>query len=759
MEVEEVELINSSDEEEDDDMVALELLPNGRRDMRHAAINMVVSMRGVAAMTRVGVRRAMSGADLVLRVNNLSLKQDVTAYLDRTGQRNHPRAVDLLRKFDNVDPFHGIKSNQGQISGIKKYYDFIAPSTFGVGNRLDQRLVGEGGAYGMVEVPNTFEFCSVIEFLKMLLRKPEVMDYVRNRRPSENGMLESYMDGSEFREHPFFQNFPDAFQLVLYGDGVDPARMAGPKSGLHEMYCFSISVLNLPPYLFYSGESIFPMEIANAQDCTDTFEGVLTPFVNELLRLEEGVRVFIGGEFIMLRATLVSVKGDGKAIHEMLGMLTCSARHFCPQCMISRQELHLGQVAVGETRTPAMSDAQLQRVAQNPAYSTQCGLRYRPVLHNSAYFRAENNGNFDLMHDGPEGVIMMLIRLCLRKWIVTDGIFTVEQLNGRILAFDYGQQNSKDKPTPNFTLESLQNAETTYTQKMNAGQTLVLFRALPFIIDNLGAGVDEDDEHLQYLLLLSEIFQTGSAPRIPQGVIPHLRRMLETFRRGWYVLFPNIDPINRFHHLMHLWENIERKGPQRQFWCFREEGKNCPVKRHVAVCNNFINPPKTAMEQCQIRVSKVWGTRHANVRDNRTYVRRENVYVLATPARAHLHALGFRDNDQISVCRAVTVWGFSYRIGEFLLYSRSCENNDGLPRFGRIVSIYCPDGTDYVWFALKPWRTVGLDDRFNAYSVAEFEPPPTHLVDVKDLPIHPAISRWTDYSTDQSFLCLKYKVY
>lgn len=751
-------VVDSSDEEVvADDVRGLEFLPNGRRDMRHAAVNMVVEMRGYAAMTRVGVRRAMTGADLVLQVNNMSLKEDVTEYLERIGQINDPRAQRLLTKFDNIHPFRGIISNQGQISGIKRYYDFISPSTLPVGQRLDQRLVGEEGAYGMVQVPNTFEYCSVIEFLTMLLRKREVRDYVRNRRPSENGMLESYVDGSEFREHPLFQNFPDAFQLVLYGDGVDAARMAGSKSGIHEMYSFCIIVLNLPPHLFYSAESIFPMEIANAQDCTDTFAGVLTPFVNELRRLEEGVRVFVEGEYMTLRATLVSVKGDSKAIHEMLGMLNCSARHFCAQCMISRQELHEGNIAVGDIRTPALSDAQLQRVARNPAYSTECGLRCRPVLHDSAYFRAENNGNFDLMHDGPEGLIMMVIRLCLQKFIVIDQLFTVEQLNERIQAYNYGSQNVRDKPTPNFTLESLQNAHVVHNQKSNAAQTLLLFRALPFILDDLG--IDEEDEHLQYLLLLSEIFQIASAPRIPRNVTPYLRRLIETFRRLWYVLFPHVNPINKFHHFSHLFENILRKGPQRQFWCFREEARNCPIKRHVATCNNFKNPPKTAMEQCQIRVSKVWGTRTEYVQDNRTYVRKENVYVLASPARAQLHALGFRDDDEISVCRAVKAWGYGYRIGEFLLFSKSSENNDGLPRFGQIVSIICPDGTDYIWFALKPWRTVGLDDRFNAYVVAEQEAAPNHLIDINDLPTHPAISRWRDYSSHQSYLCLKYKVY
>lgn len=751
---------DSGQEDEDARIVALERLPNGRPNMQHAAVNMIVEMRGVAGMTRVGVRRAMDGAELVMKVNNMSLKEDVSEFLNRTGQINNPRAQNLLTKFDSVNPFHGIRSDDGQRSGIKRFFNFIQPEPIYIGDRIDQRLVGEEGARALIPVPDTFEYASITDVLKMVSRKRVVMDYIRNRRPSEDGMIESYTDSDEFREHPFFQRFPDAFQLVLYGDGVDPARVVGPKSGLHEIYHFCISILNLPPSLLYSSDSIFPIVMANALDCTGTFADVLGLFVQELRRLEDGVRVFLEDEFVTLRATLVAVKGDAKAIHEMLGFLDCSARHFCAQCMITRQELHAGQIALGEIRTPAMTEMQLQRVRENPAYSTNCGLKYRTVLHDSQYFRAENNNNSDLMHDGPEGLMMMLIRLTLRQFICIDNLFTVEELNQRIFAYDFGGQNAKDRPTPNFSYESLQNADHVYKQKMNAAQILVLLRVLPLLLDNIGQnGVDEDNEYLQYLLLYSKIFQLGSAPRIPRYVIPYLHRLIETFRVNWYILFPGINPINKFHHLMHLIFNILRKGPQRNYWCFKEEGKNCPLKRHVVVCGNFKNPHKTAMEQAQIRVAKVWGTQTNIMECIRKFVRRRDVTVRASPARINLLALGFEDNDEISVCDAVTVWSLVYRVGEFLLYGKSSENEDGLPRFGKIVSIICPENSNHTWFAVEAWRTAGLVERFNSYAVTLPENAPIHLIDVKDLPVHPAISRWSDYSSDLTYLCLKYKVY
>lgn len=546
----------------------------------------------------------------------------------------------------------------------------------------------------------------------------------------------------------------------MYYDDVDAARSQGAKSGLHALANFQIEVLNLPPWLRSSLSSIHPIILANAQDCKGTFEAVLHRFVREMCQLQEGVRAFINNEFVELRATLVAVKGDAKAIHEVLGFLGCGARHFCALCMISRQQLHGGEVILGENRTPELTDWQLQRVAANDAFTTECGIRYRTCLHDIPNFRIENNKVCDLMHDGSEGVIMMLIRLCLKQFICVEQLFTAEELNQRIFAFNYGRQNYRDKPTPNFSVDSLQQAHRVHNQKMNSAQTLVLFRALPFLLDNIGEnGIPDDHEHLQILLLLLQIFKIAPAPCIPRDITPHLRRLLHVFFLSWYILFPGVDPINKFHHLMHIVENLLEMGPMRQFSCFRNEGKNCPVKRHVATCNNFRNPPKTSMEQIQIAQAKVWGTQSPDVNREVKFVERRLAFVRTMPVAAQLYALGYLPTDQLSEFKAVTVNGFEYRRGEFVLYSKASDNADDLPRFGKILSIINPEVGDWTFLALQSWRTRGLVERFDSYAVYLTEDAPTHLFNISDLPLHPPISKWRDYSSAETYLSLKYLVF
>lgn len=128
---------------------------------------------------------------------------------------------------------------------------------------------------------------------------------------------------------PFFQAHPDAFQLVIYHDGVDAARLQGSKSGHHEMGHFVFEILNLPPDIGSIGVGLFPIVLANSDDCNGDFSAVLDPLVNQIIELKQGVRAFIGGQFTLLFGTLVGVKGDSKAVDEIFGRLGAGARHFC----------------------------------------------------------------------------------------------------------------------------------------------------------------------------------------------------------------------------------------------------------------------------------------------------------------------------------------------------------------------------------------------------------------------------------------------
>ncbi|XP_026294434.1 uncharacterized protein LOC113218343 isoform X1 [Frankliniella occidentalis] len=751
-----------SEDEEDPRIALLEDLPNGRKDLKHAAANMILDMRGVSAMTRVGVRRAMHAADLVLKLNNMHLKEDVATYLNSVNLLNTPEAQNLLQNFEKDSPFKGMFSDSSQISALQRYNFYLQPQTVLVHDRLDQRLHGDD-IYIQRPVPSTYEYISVQQILKQIVKRREIMDYVRSLRPSTNGMLYSFTDSDQYRRSPFFQEHPEAFQLVLYYDGVDPCRSQGPKSGHHELGNFLLRILNLPPRINSTMASVFPLILANSNDCKGTFEGVLRKLVDEVIELENGVDMYVADRGMeRIFATIVAVKGDSKAVHAVLGFLDCGARHFCRDCMISRPELHAGIFPFGVQRTQELSNEDLRRVQENVAYSTQCGLRYRPVLHDLQHFRAEDNRNFDHgMHDMAEGIIPLLIRLCLRQFHIAN-LFDINEFSARIFAFNYGKANAKDKPNVTFDREMVQDPNG-ISLKQNAGQMMVFFRALPFLLDNLADNpqVLVENDFYQMLILLLKIFQLSMAPQIPRDILPLLQRYLEQFRRTWYVLFPAVHPPNKFHHIMHLVQNTKEKGPQRQFYCFREEGKNCPVKRHVVVCNNFINPQKTSMEQAQIFQAKAWGGRNLNVFQKSKYFKKQVCSVHNLPCAAALLALGLPLEGQVMTVRGIEIYGVEYRCNQYLLIlTEDCSPDDGLPRFGKIKTMICPGGQgSTVIFGVEACTTNGFVERLNAYVVSSRNNAPTHLIDLHDLPNHPPISAWHDFSTARTYLSLKHAVF
>lgn len=166
------------------------------------------------------------------------------------------------------------------------------------------------------------------------------------------------------------------------------------------------------------------------------------------------------------------------------------------------------------------------------------------------------------------------------------------------------------------------------------------------------------------------------------------------------------------------------------------------------------------MAQAQFCQANVWGTRSEDVNLNLiTLSKKRNVLVTTLPVSQHLQGLGFHAEDEIQVVNAAAVNNYEYRIGLFLLCIKASEDIGSLPRFGRILCVISPENSDSVWLGVQSWRTDGLVERFEAYQVSLIEGAPVHLIDVRDLPQHPPISRWRDYSTDRSYLCLKHAVY
>lgn len=92
----------------------------------------------------------------------------------------------------------------------------------------------------------------------------------------------------------------------------------------------------------------------------------------------------------------------------------------------------------------------------------------------------------------------------------------------------------------------LRKRDNTLSQK--AMQTWCLVRAFPFLVyEKMRNG----DEHMEMILILLQIMELVFLPKITKSLIPYLRTLITNFIQVFKKLFPEINLINKFHHLSH----------------------------------------------------------------------------------------------------------------------------------------------------------------------------------------------------------------
>ncbi|KAK3918377.1 putative endonuclease 4 [Frankliniella fusca] len=564
----------------------------------------------------------------------------------------------------------------------------------------------------------------------MVARKETIMEYVRNQRPHAEDLLRSFTDGDIFRNHPFFQAFPDAFQLALYYDDVETANPIGSKTGTHMLSFFAVKILNVPPYLNSVFGGYHVIALAHKTDVEKYgFRPILQNFIDECQEFEsqEGVETFIRDQRIVQRACVCAVIGDTKAEHEILGFLSASARHFCRLCLISRPQLQNG-VIIGEPRTAALHAVHVQEVMGNPDRSLYNGVKEDSCLHQLQYFHSANNICFDTMHDIAEGVAAWEMKLVLKHFVCDMRFFRAVDLNRRISAYNYGSADRRNKPTACFSIAGLRSANANHNLVGTSAQIFCLLRILPFLLDNLGATPD-DDRHLDLLFILQQIVQIVRAPVLSRALMPYLQDLIADHRRLFQELFPALDPINKHHHLEHYVTCILKMGPLEQYNCMRAEASMRPLKRHVVSCNSYRDVCKTAGEYTQIAQAMKWGSNHPNV------VPQFELQSKKWPTAVrdcHLAAIllerGFDDEDILHKVSAVSVYGREYLLNSFVVIRKRTQTFNNLEAFAKIIGIISANGDEDVWLELEEWETDFLHPRFDACVVSQPRRPVLHLL-------------------------------
>lgn len=732
----------------------------GNFDIRSHIINMLARFQACPSMTGSMMKAQLEESEELLSNAYQLLKRKINAEI-KVGEvltentfQNINRILDFQAHANN--PFCNLKTFEQQIVALKENFNYIEPQKMPLGYRLDSVFDKDSCTFVQKQVMESFQYVSITDTLKLVLSNLAVRHAIVEEQASANGMLNSFIDGQNFKSNPFFQRHKNAIRIKLYYDELEVVNGMGSKTGVHKLGAFYFQISNLPPSMNSELDSIHTLLLCCHADVVKYgFKKILHPFLSELQKLEsdEGIQLNFDNEVFILRATLESLCGDGLAVHEVFNLLGPSANRFCRLCLYTRDDLRSGSNEKCDERTKQLFETHLNFLRCNnfsDAAKTATGLRGYCCLNDLLHFHIARNKIFDIMHDFLCGLVPMLIKLVLYQYIIVQRLFDTTYLNAMISTFNYGYTEKKNKPSANFTETMLRKNDHSISQ--TAMQSWCLIRVLPFL---LSAKVAADDEHMRLIVHLLRIMEIVFSPRLSSSLLPYVSELTKDYFQEFKRLFPDVNLINKFHHVDHYAECIEWSGPLILYWCMRFEANHSEVKLRAENIHNFKNPPKTLIRISKSTQCLKWGAGNAKI-NSLNVTSGTTCFVRHTSSRQYLLYLGYAEDTEIFVSTYLEVNGIEFRKKLFVGLEKAAGRDANLLLFGQIEEIIVLTNNE-VFLLTSVCETNYFDTDLNAYNIEIGSlGGQLNFVRVSSLPFYKTLSYWTKPTTNDLYISLRH---
>ncbi|XP_032798525.2 uncharacterized protein LOC116935302 [Daphnia magna] len=513
------------------------------------------------------------------------------------GGEDGPPAKRQKLEFDSSDFVNSLlqlNTQKKRTHYYKSNFNLIEPEELFINSNLKTRMTN--GSIGIQTKNNTFQYMSIKKRLTALFSNDGFRRLYFSESRSQDDFVRGTKDSKYVQVHPLFSKTPTAIRIQLFYDEVEVTNPLRSKTKKHELAMFCFRILNLPNSENSKLANIFPLAIVNSIHVkNNSFDFVFSEFLNELKELESEDGMLLGiPDFtnFRIRGTIAGVCADTKGAHEIGGFLGPSANRFCRLCLITREEIKqkscFDQL---EMRTRENYDEAVEASSSNPEKASDTGIRSCCVLNCSKYFHFGENLILDAMHDFLEGVVPFMIKLFLRQ-LYSCGTTKISaaELNRRIVLFHFSFYDLSNKPSPKFTDAGIRK-EGDYLTKQRASQNWCLIRMFPLLVGDL---IKEDNEYYIHFLQLLDILDILFSPKIALEQIVVLEDLIRQFVERFRELYPSVQPINKFHHMVHYPEVIRMHGPPTNYWCMRFEAFHNIVKKLAMTNCNFINFAKSA---------------------------------------------------------------------------------------------------------------------------------------------------------------------
>ncbi|XP_046608722.1 uncharacterized protein LOC124299511 [Neodiprion virginianus] len=485
-----------------------------------------------------------------------------------------------------------------------KLFEFVNPISYNLG--LNQN-----------NIQRKYHYVSIEKTLKAFFDDTSVYEQYTERKNKEvtrSHVLTDIEDGSLFQTHPVFSSDPSSIQLIIYQDDMEIVNPLGSGKGVYKLTAYYYTLANLHPW---SRSSVDPLQLILLCRETDVayfgLPRVLKPLIDELKKLEDHGLEIRGQN---LKVNILVLLGDNLGTHTVSGFVEnfSTAKYFCRYCEESRDEWfsRMNRVSAGNSNNP-QSDVESEASSSESEISCYTSSTEEEGSENDETQRVPRP--VDWLVNRPEGVkgivadsqfnklthyhVVGATPPCLPHDIL-EGLgahdaklavtylskkykFTIESLNRKIASFSFVGDESRDRPS--------KIGERSKTLGGQAVQNWVLIRFLPMLIGD--AVTNKKDPVWRMVLLLIEILQMITSPKISSNILPDLHNQIQQYLHLRKINFPSMKLRPKHHFLEHYPKLISIFGPLMRLSTLRFESKHTFFKPAVRSQKNFKNITKS----------------------------------------------------------------------------------------------------------------------------------------------------------------------
>lgn len=440
----------------------------------------------------------------------------------------------------------------------EKNHKYVSPVKRNIGARWDKVYNKNIGRYLEKFKLSEYYYVSLKDSINQLLENPDFRNQIQPDHICEEGVYRKFCCGAVYKNNTFFQENPNAIRIQIYYDDFKLTNSQNPNS--IKIGAIYYTIENLPSILNSHINHIHLLSIFYTIDLKNfgvDFNTLLYPIVQEIKELQTGVLR------LDIKANLASFTGDNLAIHTAFGFFENFAFDFyCQHCTMTKVEC---DVSTREDPTRLRNSEQYNQLFEGnkskefPHMNSAHGIKRYTFLNDIDNFDIARNMVVDCMHDIAELTIPRTLKIFFEK-AIRFKIITLDQINERLIAFDYGFKNEKNKPGEvNLSNEN--------TLGLNAMQSIIFIQHIPFLFPELVS--DERMKIYWYtvrdLICITKICLLRV---INEKDLQDLEAYIESYLQGFLQHFEGyLKP--KQHFLIHYPRIIRNCGPPTTMWTMR----------------------------------------------------------------------------------------------------------------------------------------------------------------------------------------------